>query len=146
MKFGFNIGGGTTLRVAWSLGKPGAGSIDGLGNYLAPAMPGHYSVRVTSLDDPTETVTAMVKVVPKPPEGLTAPDSYKAGALDLRARAPEVDGMTYAWEIEGGTIIKGSTASTMMFDAGHGPSITLRCRITNEAGDSSSTKKTLRAE
>ena len=146
MKFGFNLAGGTTLDVAWSLGKPGAGSIDGLGNYVAPTVPGLYSVRVTSLDDPTETVTAMVKVVPKPPEGLTAPDSYQPGAMDLRARVPKVDGMTYAWEIEGGTIIKGSTASTMIFDAGQGPSITLRCRITNEAGDTSATKKTMRAE
>jgi hypothetical protein len=34
----------------------------------------------------------------------------------------------------------------MTFDAGHDPSIILRCRITNEAGDSSTTKKTLRAE
>jgi hypothetical protein len=83
MKFGFNIAGGTTLGVAWSLGRPGAGSIDGLGNYLAPTVPGLYSVRVTSLDDPTETITAMVKVVPKPPEGLTAPDSYQPGASDF---------------------------------------------------------------
>jgi hypothetical protein len=146
MKFGFNIGGGTTLGVAWSLGKPGSGSIDGQGNYLAPTVPGLYSVRVTSLDDPTESVTARVKVVPKPPEGLFAPDSYKPGALDLHARVPQVDGMTYAWQIEGGTISMGSTASSMMFHAGHDPSITLRCRITNEAGDSSTTKKTLRAE
>ncbi len=146
MKFGFNISGGTTLGVAWNLGEPGAGSIDGLGNYLAPALPGLYSVRVTSLDDPADTVTAVVKVVPKPPEALTAPDTYRPGALGLYAREPEADGMTYAWEIDGGTIVMGPTASTMIFNAGHGPSITLRCTITNEAGDSSSTKKTLRAE
>jgi hypothetical protein len=146
MKFGYYIAGGTTLGVAWSLGKPGAGSLDGLGNYVAPAVPGLYSVRVTSMDDPTETVTAKVKVVPMPPEELTAADAYRPGAPGLRAGAPEADGMTYAWEIEGGTIIAGSTSSSMIFDAGHGPSITLRCRITNEAGDSSTTEKTLRAE
>lgn len=145
MKFGFNIAGGTSLGVAWSLGNPGAGSIDGQGNYVAPAMPGLYSVRATSLDDPTRTVTARVKVVAKTPEGLTAPDFYQPGAQDLRARVPEVGGMTYAWEIEGGTIITGSSASSMVFQAGYGPNLTLRCRITNEAGDSSTTKKILGA-
>lgn len=146
MKFGFNIAGGTSLGVTWNLGHPGAGSIDGQGNYVAPTMPGLYSVRVTSLDDPTKTVTARVKVVPEPPEGLVAPDSYQPGAMDLRASVPEVDGMTYAWEIEGGTIITGSTASSVVFHAGYGPNLTLRCRITNEAGDSSATKKILSAK
>jgi len=66
--------------------------------------------------------------------------------MDLRASVPEVDGMTYAWEIEGGTIITGSTASSVVFHAGYGPNLTLRCRITNEAGDSSATKKILSAK
>ena len=146
MKFGFNVAGGTTLGVTWSLGKPGAGSIDGLGNYVAPVVPGIYSVRVTSRDDPTASVSARVQVVPEPPEGMTAPDSFQPGALDLRARVPQVDGMTYAWAIEGGTITLGSTTSSMIFHAGHDPRLTLRCRVTNEAGDSSATEKTLKAE
>ncbi len=56
-------------------------------------------------------------------------ESLDAGNQDLRARVPEVDGMTYAWEIKGGTIITGSTASSMMFHAGYGPNLNLRCRI-----------------
>jgi hypothetical protein len=146
MKFGFDLAGGTSLGVAWSLGEPGAGRLDGSGKYLAPAVPGLYTVRVSSKDDPTVSATATVKVVAKPPESLFAPDSFLPGADGLRASVPEVAGMTYAWEIEGGTILKGSTAATLLFNAGHGPSITLRCRITNEAGDSSTTKKMLRAE
>jgi hypothetical protein len=101
---------------------------------------------VTSLDDPTESVAAWVQVVPEPPEGIISPDSFQPGALNLRARVPQVDGMTYAWEIEGGTITMGSTASSMMFHAGQDPRLTLRCRITNQAGDASAMEKTLKAE
>jgi hypothetical protein len=146
MKFGFNVAGGTSLGVTWSLGESGAGRLDSLGNYQAPDVPGRYTVRATSLDNPAVAVTARVQVVPKPPEGLTAPDSFRPGALDLRAQVPEVAGMTYAWAIEGGTILSGATASAVTIHAGQGPSLTLRCRVTNQAGDSSATKKTLNAE
>jgi hypothetical protein len=145
MKFGFDIKGGTSLGVAWCLGEPGAGSLDGSGNYLAPAVPGLYTVRVSSKDDPSMVATATVKVVAKPPESLFAPDSYLPGADGLRAQVPERAGMSYAWEIEGGTITAGSAAPVMAFQAGNGPSLTLRCLITNEAGDSFAAVKVLKA-
>jgi len=144
MKFGFDLAGGTSLAVTWSLGEPGAGSLDGTGHYVAPAVPGRYTVRVSSVDDPSVTATAVVKVVAKPPESLFAPDSFRPGAEGLRARVPDLAGMSYAWEIEGGTITAGATSPAMVFDAGNGPTLTLRCRVTNEAGDSFSAVKVLK--
>lgn len=144
MKFGFDLSGGTTLGVAWSLGEPGAGSVDATGHYVAPAVPGLYTVRVASVDNPTAVATARVKVVAKPPETLFAPDSFKAGVEGLRARMPELAGMSYRWEIEGGTITAGAAGPSMVFEAGKGPSLTLRCRVTNEAGDSFAAVKVLK--
>jgi hypothetical protein len=136
MKFGFDIDGGLTLGVAWKLGEPGAGSLDDSGNYVAPAVPGAYTVRLASLDDPTQVAIAQVKVVPKPPENLVSPAAFQPGAQGLRAMVPEVAGMKYAWEIEGGTIQSGADSATVVFNAGEATTLTLRCRITNEAGDS----------
>jgi hypothetical protein len=144
MKFGFNIEGGISLGVNWSLGEPGAGSLDGSGNYVAPPVPGLYSVRATSLDDPSKRAIARVKVVPKPPESMFAPESFLPGAQSLHASVPEVAGMTYAWVIEGGTITASSSTPSLAFNAGDGPTISLHCKITNEAGDSFVAAKTIK--
>lgn len=143
MKFGFKITGGLSLGVAWSLGEPGAGSLDDTGHYVAPAVPGSYSVRVTAADDPTRFATAKVKVVPKPADALFAPETFQPGQRGLRARVLEVAGMTYAWVIEGGTITTGTDASAITFDAGMGAKVVLKCRITNEAGDTILTERKL---
>jgi len=145
MKFGFNLTGGTSLAVTWSLGEPGAGSLDGQGRYVAPGVSGAYTVRVASVDDPAVVAVAKVKVVPKPPESLFAPKSFLPGAAGLHATVPEVDGMAYAWTIEGGTITAGAAGPAIVFTAGPGPAITVRCVITNEAGDSSAVKQVLKA-
>jgi hypothetical protein len=143
MKFGYNLSGGNTLNVVWSLGEPGAGSLDDKGNYVAPEAPGLYTVRVKSLDDPTQWAAAQVKVVAKPPETLAAPESFQPGETGLKAQVPDLPGMTYAWEIEGGTITGGASGAAVAFQAGNGSSLTLRCRITNEAGDTYSVVKVL---
>jgi len=145
MKFGFDLAGGTSLGVAWSLGEPGAGKLDGAGHYVAPAVPGRYTVRVSSADDPATSATAVVKVVAKPPESLFAPDTYLPGAEGMKARVPDLAGMSYAWEVAGGTITAGASAPSMMFEAGKGPSLTVRCKVTNEAGDSFTATKVMKA-
>jgi hypothetical protein len=145
MKFGFNIAGGITLGVAWSLGEPGAGSLDQAGHYVAPEVPGRYTVRVASLDDPTRVAVAKVQVVARPPESLFAPASFLPQAHGLRASVPDVPGMTYAWSIEGGTITAGADRPVLVFDAGAGPDLVLRCKVTNAAGDSSVATQTLKA-
>lgn len=144
LKFGFEISGGNTLAVAWSLGEPGAGSIDKTGRYLAPVVPGDYTVRATSVDDPARFATAAVKVVAPVPDGLHAPGAFLPGAQGLRASVPQVAGVSYAWEIVGGTLVSGADAAEVVFDAGAGPALTVRCRLRNEAGDSLVSEKTLR--
>jgi hypothetical protein len=135
MKFGYSLGGGTTQGVIWSLGEPGCGSLDDSGHYTAPLVPGTYTVRVTSRDEPAKAAVAQVKVVAKPPESLFVPASFQPGAGNLRAEVPDLPGMTYAWDIQGGTIVSGAAGPVLIFQAGPGPTLTLRCRITNEAGD-----------
>jgi len=144
MKFGFDLAGGTSLGVVWSLGEPGAGSLDASGHYVAPTVPGRYTVRVASADDPATAATAQVKVVAAPPETLFAPDSFLPGAEGLRARVPDLAGMTYKWQVEGGTITAGADGPSMVFEAGAGPTLTVRCLISNEAGDSFSAVKELK--
>jgi hypothetical protein len=143
-KFGFEISGGNTLAVLWSLGEPGTGAIDRDGRYLAPAVTGSYSVRVTAADDPAVFASAQVKVVAAPPAALFAPGSFLPGAQGLHASVPALEGMSYAWEIEGGTLVSGATGAELVFDAGAGPSLTVRCRIRNEAGDVQVSEKTMR--
>jgi len=145
MKFGFSIAGGISLGVTWSLGEPGAGSLDKAGHYLAPPVPGLYTVRVTSVDDPTQIAVAKVRVVPKPPESLFAPDTFQPGAQGLRATVPDLQGMTYAWSIDGGTMTSGAASPALIFNAGDEPSITLHCKVTNAAGDSFVAAKTIKA-
>ena len=146
MKFGFSIQGGTSLGVVWRLGEPGAGSLDASGGYVAPAVPGEYTVRVTAQDDPTVSATARVTVVAAPPEGLVAPETFQPGAQNLRAVVPEVPGMTYAWEIEGGSFSGPTDGPAVVFQAGAGPTLTLRCRISNAAGDSAVAKQVLNVQ
>ena len=145
MKFGYSIQGGTSLRVAWSLAEPGAGTLDAQGNYSAPAVPGFYSVRVSSVDDPMAHAIAKVKVVAAPPQDLFASASFPPGAGGLLARATAVEGITYAWTIEGGTITEGAASSSVVFTAGDGPTLVLRCTMTNGAGDSYLAVKALTA-
>ena len=145
MKFGFAIEGGLTLGVAWSLGEPGAGSLDAAGNYVAPPAPGALHGADHRQGRPHRTAIAKVRVVEAPPEGLVAPAGFTPGARGLWAKLPTVAGMTYAWEIDGGTITAGADASRVTFDAGPGPELTLRCRVSNEAGDSFLATKVLKA-
>lgn len=145
MKFGFELKGGASLKVAWSLGEPGCGSLAPDGRYVAPETPGLYTVRVASVDDPRQVAIAQVKVVRRPPEDIFGPGTFQRGAQGLTARVAEVEGMTYAWTIKGGTLTSPPTGRTVTFTAGQGASLVLRCKVANEAGDSFQAVKTLEA-
>lgn len=136
MKFGYTLDGGTSQEVLWSLGERDAGKVDGSGRYTAPEAPGWYTVRVNSRDEANKVAVAKVKVVPRPPAGLAAPDRFVPGANGLRAEVADVPGMVYAWMLEGGTFSSATDGPRVTFQAGPGPTLTLRCTITNEAGDS----------
>ena len=145
MKFGFDLKGGVTLKAAWRLGEPGCGSLDADGKYVAPETPGLYTVRVASVDDPRQVAIAQVKVVRRPPEDIFGAGSYQPGAQGLTARVADVEGMTYAWTVKGGTLTSAPTGRTVTFTAGDGPTLVLRCVITNEAGDAFTAVRTLEA-
>jgi hypothetical protein len=136
MKFGFELRGGTSGEVLWSVITPAGGEVTGEGKYTAPARPGRYEVEVAAKDEPGQVARASVKVVPEPAGAITAPAQIQAGAAGLEASVPFQDGMTYAWDVTGGTLTGGATAPAVTFKAGAGARVTLHCRIQNEAGDS----------
>lgn len=135
MKFGYTLEGNGGSEVVWSVDSPGGGTVDPAGTYHAPARPGTYTLQVASRVHPETTDRAQVRVVATPKAGITAPDSVKAGAAGLKAQVPEQPGARYAWEVQGGTATAGAQGAVLTFTAGEGPTLTLRCTVTNPAGD-----------
>ena len=135
MTFGYTLEGNGGPGVTWSLVPPGHGSVNGAGTYRAPTTPGIYTLQVASQAHPGTVARARVKVVAAPDADITAPASVAAGAAGLTAWVPEQAHATYAWEILGGVAISGQHGPILTFTAGDGPSLTLRCTVTNEAGD-----------
>jgi hypothetical protein len=135
MKFGFRLDGGTGTEVLWRLSGPEAGAIDAQGNYQAPSCPGTFEVRCAAKDEPGAQAVARVKVVAAPTGAIAAPAAVPAGAAGVTASIVPQEGMAYDWSITGGTLTGGAHAPTLTFSAGTGPRITLRCLLTNPAGD-----------
>jgi len=53
----------TNQSVTWSVVESGGGSVTSAGGYTAPAFPGTFNVRATSVADPAASSTASVPVV-----------------------------------------------------------------------------------
>ena len=85
-------------------------------------------------------------MVAKPEGSLVVPETVRPGAAGLRARVPEVAGMTYRWEVEGGAVTGGAAGPELVFQAGTGAFLTVRCRISNEAGDSIQLARTVKLQ
>ena len=85
-------------------------------------------------------------MVRKPPEDIFGVASFQPGATGLTARVADVEGMTYAWTVQGGTLTSSAEARSVTFTAGPGDTLVLHCRITNEAGDSFLAVRTLQAQ
>lgn len=135
MKFGYTLEGNGGSEVIWSVDSPGGGTVDPAGTYHAPARPGTYTLQVASRVHPETVDRAQVRVVATPRSDITAPESVKAGAAGLTARVPEQPGARYAWEVQGGRATAGAQGPVLTFAAGEGPTLTLRCTVTNAAGD-----------
>lgn len=135
MRFGYTLEGNGSAEVIWSVDSPGGGSVDPGGTYHAPARPGTYTLQVASRVHPEAADRAQVRVVAAPKADITAPDAVKAGATGLTARVPEQAGAGYAWDFQGGTAAAGARGPVLTFTAGEGPTLTLRCTVTNAAGD-----------
>jgi hypothetical protein len=64
MRFTASVTGTADSGVAWAVEEAGGGAIDGLGNYLAPAVAGDFHVRAASHAAPTADAVATVHVRP----------------------------------------------------------------------------------
>jgi hypothetical protein len=69
---------------------------------------------------------------------ITAPESVIAGQAGYAATVPAEEGATYAWTIENGTIMLGESTDGVAFTPGASGSVTLRCRVTDAAGNAKS--------
>src|SRR5664280_1789594 len=58
--------GRAALDVAWRVLEPGGGTVDGTGQYQAPAIPGVYTVQAGFKYSAGRTATALVTVVAPP--------------------------------------------------------------------------------
>ncbi|HEX9083074.1 MAG TPA: hypothetical protein VF768_12410 [Holophagaceae bacterium] len=134
-QFGHRVASTGSLAVTWRVVEPGGGSLDATGRYQAPDHPGTWTVEVRSLADPRQAAQARVTVVPPPRGPISAPLAVAPGAADLRASVPVQPGCGYAWSLEGGTLAGAADGPEVAFQAGQGPDLKLRCRVTNAAGD-----------
>lgn len=67
--FAATVVGSANVAVTWSVQEAGGGTIDGAGNYTAPASTGTFHVVATSAADPTRSGTATVTVTEAPAGG-----------------------------------------------------------------------------
>ncbi len=134
LTFGYTLS-GAQGRVVWQV--PAAeGGVDAAGTYQAPDTPGLYTLQAAPAGHPEAGTQAWIKVVPAPVARITGPSTLRTGQADLAARVPDQPGATYAWDIQGGTLTGGQHSPRATFAAGTGSTLTLRCTVTNEAGDS----------
>jgi large repetitive protein len=132
--FGFDLKGGLSGRVAWSVLEPGGGTVDARGRYHAPMVPGTYTLQVKSLEDPSARATLPVRVVAAPFGRIQGPGRFAPGAKGLKASVEAQEGCSYFWTLGGGALTSAKGAA-ITFDAGDGPSVDIACVITNEAGE-----------
>lgn len=132
--FGFELKGGLTGRVAWSVLEPGGGTVDARGRYHAPMVAGTYTLQVKSVEDPSARATLPVRVVAAPFGRIQGPGRFAPGAKGLKAHVDAQEGCTYVWTLGGGALTSAKDAA-ITFDAGDGPGVDITCVITNEAGD-----------
>jgi hypothetical protein len=58
-----SVSGTANLAVTWSVVESGGGTVSAAGVYMAPAIPGTYTVKATSRADATASATVMVAVI-----------------------------------------------------------------------------------
>ncbi|WP_041453675.1 hypothetical protein [Anaeromyxobacter dehalogenans] len=67
--FAATVTGSANVAVTWAVQETGGGTIDGSGNYTAPASTGTFHVVATSAADPSKSGSATVTVATAPPPG-----------------------------------------------------------------------------
>lgn len=123
----------------WDVQESGGGFFDGAnGVYTASYLPGVYHVRARRQSNVNETATATVKVVDPPDASMTCPLIVNHGTQGIQATVPVQAGVTYAWTVEGTSIVSGQSTHRVTFDAPASGSLAVTCTVKNEAGKTAS--------
>ena len=114
--FAATVTGTANTAVTWAVIGTGGGTIDASGHYTAPATAGSYTVRATSVADPTAYGDAAVTVTaPPPPVTVTVSPSPAATnsclTLTFSATVTNATNHSVTWSVQegaaGGTITAG---------------------------------------
>ncbi len=134
---------GSTQGVTWSVLESGGGAITSAGTYTAPNIAGTFTVQAASVENPAKVARATVQIFLNPDSTLSAPGYAKVGETGLKASVPAQSGATYAWSISGGRITAGAATASATFTAGTSKTMSLTCKVTNGAGSSSTSAKSI---
>jgi len=119
----------------WDVQEPGGGFFDGPeGVYTASYLPGTYHVIARKQSNNAVTATATVRVVAPAEASITCPPVVNHDAMGLTASVTQNAGWTYAWSLQGATILSGQSTSVITFDAPKTGTLSLTCIVRNEAG------------
>jgi hypothetical protein len=141
-KFGFDLSGRLDSPLLWKVVEQGGGTIDQTGEYVAPATSGYFHVE-TRLSPGKPGSLATVKVAERPQGRIEVQENLIAGTQNVQACVPDQVGMDYRWKVIGGSMVAGENISCIQFSVGPGPTLTLICLISNEAGASLELTRTL---
>ena len=113
------------------------GSITSAGLYTAPSTSGSDVVTATSVQTPSVIATASVTVNPFVAQGppvaptLSGPTEVQVNSGPYTATVTLGTGLSAQWTITGGTLVGATNGSTVQFQAGSAPYVTLTCTVTN---------------
>lgn len=146
MRFGCALSGGILPSVLWRVPDPSQGQVDQTGLYTAPEAPGKYIVRAWPDVAPSQAASINVNVVAAPVGSILAVKQVAPDHAEHVARLFARPGLKSEWSIEGGTILGPADGQHLTFSAGQGPELVLRCKLTNEAGDTFTASDTISVE
>jgi DNA-binding beta-propeller fold protein YncE len=107
-QFRVTIDGDTSDVATWVLVEgAAAGAITAGGLYIATNTPGTYHIAALA-GSPAGADTATIEVLGNPPfPQLTLPDSIDVRLAPATASVVPVDGVSYEWEVAGGSVVTG---------------------------------------
>jgi len=93
------------------------------------------SATVTNAAGDSDARTLEIRVVPPPDATIAAPVTVTAEKPGLHASVPEQADSTFAWSVDGGTILEGQGSSAITFMAHEPGTAVLSVTVANAAGD-----------
>ena len=129
--------------AVWSVLPASAGAIDSTGRFTAGSAPTTATIVAMWKDDVRYTATAPATIVAPPVATVTVPSSTLTRNTAEAATVPTQPNSTYAWTIQGGTLVSGQGTPQVQFTSTDLGSVQLTCTVTNAAGDSASGQTTV---